>query len=413
MYEPPQPNIEINVDFYDESHKKSLLTYPKGAEIQSIVNDGVSIPTEEFLTYWLFHKKRSGAQVYENFQDIASRTGDFLVTLKHLINFNSISICNPSDVDDPSITESLGEAIGLGTISKIHDLIEADWHPIKTHSGRSGFPTFDYSYDLASDGESIIQLECKGSSTDDNRKKRPLISNHKKNIEKKKEKIESHKDYLYPAISRYGTIGVRDSRQDGKLQCWLLDPPPEFIPTSPKVLKLLKRMEFLRFWISLHSPRSALAISLNTRTADIMKLSDPFELNHLPLRRGNNEFIEFFGNNFSTDKKNVHHKKSYVIDGNASGITVSVSKSQFFFLGIDHQLINIAQKQDFKEISNFHMKPKTVLETVRCRLKGKEFDPFDFSMLIEEVIKEDDFIPFNLKGYLHYSPSGLVFGILS
>ncbi len=51
-------------------------------------------------------------------------------------------------------------------------------------------------------------------------------------------------------------------------------------------LRLLNNMKFLFDWISLIRPGSVLATALANRLTDLMVLSNPFELDGTPFRRG-------------------------------------------------------------------------------------------------------------------------------
>ncbi len=55
-----QDPINIDVDFYDSHEKQELLNYPSRTELQQIVNSGGTVSTTDFLTYYLFYKKRPG-----------------------------------------------------------------------------------------------------------------------------------------------------------------------------------------------------------------------------------------------------------------------------------------------------------------------------------------------------------------
>jgi len=161
----PYQNIKVKVDFYDEEQKKKLLAYPTSQQIMDIIHNEVQIPIEEFLTYYLFHRKRPGKIGYRNYEELGKNIGKSLSDLEDFITFNGISIATPIDIgkQDLHITERVGESIGLSVVNRIHNISEADWDRIPE---TKGFKVFDYQ--VASDGTLIIQVETKGSSVDDN-----------------------------------------------------------------------------------------------------------------------------------------------------------------------------------------------------------------------------------------------------
>lgn len=50
----PQHHIKAQIEFYDKDQKEKLLAYPTQEQIKEVVNKGINIPIEEFLTYYLF-----------------------------------------------------------------------------------------------------------------------------------------------------------------------------------------------------------------------------------------------------------------------------------------------------------------------------------------------------------------------
>ena len=293
-----QHSIAVDVDYYNEDEEKKLLTYPSAKEIRRIVTSGLEIPTSEFLTYYLFHRKRPGKLGLRSYRDIESKISRAIADLESFVQFNGKSISVPKDVGSqiPHITEYVGESIGLSVVNRIHNLTEADWDKIRESKGPHAKPTLDYQHGIAaSDGERIIQVETKGSCVQDNRKKSEAIWSHKANIVNKKCEIRNLAEngaYPYPADVRYGTIAAVDFRTDGTVRCWLLDPDSGETDISPESFRLLSRIRFLRDWISFLGPRSQLATSMATRVAALESLDNPFQLDGVPLRKGNNELFE-------------------------------------------------------------------------------------------------------------------------
>jgi hypothetical protein len=128
----PQKTVRVDVEFYDEVEKGKLLRYPNHKSIDGLAKSGLEIPTEEFLTYYLFHKKRPGKVGWRNHKEIGRKIGNALAELDEWIDFDGESISTPANVvgQDKAITERIGESIGLSVIS--HDMRSVlgipQWH---------------------------------------------------------------------------------------------------------------------------------------------------------------------------------------------------------------------------------------------------------------------------------------------
>src|SRR5439155_25547425 len=118
----PQPSIKVSVEFYDDAEKQKLLMYPTSRQIERLVNQGCDIPTEELLTYYLFHKKRPGKPGWRDYHEISYQIDRALTKLSDFVDFTGKSIATPSDIGDQdrAITERIGESVGLSVISNIH-----------------------------------------------------------------------------------------------------------------------------------------------------------------------------------------------------------------------------------------------------------------------------------------------------
>ncbi len=413
-----QGTIKIDVSFYDDAQRQILLNYPTAPAITEIVEHGIEIPTSEFLAYYLFHRKRLGTPDYRDYNAIGRKLNVALASLDGCIEFNGRSINTVSGVRRQlnEVSEHVGEAVGLSVVSRIHGLTEADWAPISEQHGRRASPTFDFQ--LASDGGQFVQLENKGSSVDDNRRLSQAIYTHRHSIDEKKRTLQTlapqNRD-PYPAGIRYGTITAVDPRHEGIVKCWLVDPPSEDIEDTPRRRRLLLRVSFLRDWISFISPRSQLASALSTRLADLESLRDPFELDGIPLRRGNNEPFDYWPYAISGygSHSSFMLNKSLITDGPAGGIVVKLTDNSLFLLGIREDLLILATGQDFDNIMAFKSESGTIRKNVECVFSKGRYSrlrlPTSFGSSISE---SGGYIRFRLQGTIHYSPSGLVFGVL-
>ncbi len=167
----PQGEVAVAVDYYDEDHRQMLLCYRTAGRIETIVRNGIRIPTSEFLTYYLFHRKRPGLPGFRGYEEVSWHIDKALNDLNGFVSFNHSSISIPAGVGEqvPHITEYIGESIGLSVVNRIHGLTEADWSRINPKHGVTDSPRFDYQF--ASDGISVIQVENKGSSVTINTEK--------------------------------------------------------------------------------------------------------------------------------------------------------------------------------------------------------------------------------------------------
>lgn len=308
------------------------------------------------------------------------------------------------------VSEHVGEAIGLAVMNRIHGLTEADWGPIPEQRGRGAAQSFDFQ--LASDGESFVQVETKGSSVDDNRSLVKAVKAQKRNIDKKKRNLAALAKIgndLHPASLRYGTITVVDARKDGNIRCWLTDPPPSQVDDTPQRFKLLNRVRHLRDWITFISSRSPLAAALATRVAALEAMTDPFELDGVPLRQGNDEPFNFATRRHST----FLASKSRVTDGPAGGVVVQLSDRELLFLGIREQILILASEQQFDGIIRYKAEVGSLTKTIECRFSTRRFQSLRLPPAFRQSTTQTggDF-HFRLRGTLHYSAEGLVFGIL-
>lgn len=406
-----QKSILVDVDFYDDTEKTALLSagYPNNARnaLEALVAKPLAIPTSEFLSYFLFHRK--GSDGYGSYEQIQRRMGVAESYIDTCLRFDGTSVGLPSKGrPQRDITERVGESISLSVVSRLFGLNEADWTPLPSLGGKGAPPSFDF--EIASDGEMIVQVESKGSAVENNARKEGSVPNHKKSIHGKKADLSKPgaKD-PYPASVRYGAIVALDARPQSRAKCWLVDPDPEWGPYEPKTLRLLKRMAFLQSWIGLLSPRSQLSASLATRLSDLMTLREPFELDGLPLLRGNGEPIKYAGLSPNSIHSTFLAGKSRVVDWAAGGIVVPVREGLLAFLAVREELVSVAAEQSFASILSFDYPASTRLTTVECILPKSRLTDINVP---SDAVSSGNHLHFYLEGEVHSTPSGLVFGYL-
>lgn len=412
----PIKTIKVDVDYYNATEREKLLKYPTATAIAQIVDQTIDIPTAEFLTYYLFHRKKLRPAVYADYASIGHKIDTALTSLSDCIEFGQHSIRTPSDVVAQlnEVSEHIGEAIGLSVISRVHQLTDADWSPIPQQHGAGAKPTLDFQ--IAADGHRFVEVETKGSSVANNRVRTAAVQQHKHNIISKKEKQESFAssgEDSHAASTRYGTITVLDPRSDSIVKCWLLDPDPELVPSDPRRFRLLMRMRFLRDWISFISPRSLLATALATRVADLEHMNDPFELDQVPLLRGSGEPFYFTPYDTTGQHTPFLLRKSRIVDGPAGGIVMQLPNENFYLLGIQEQLLVTGAEQSFSDIMTLRLEAGTIEKTVRCVFTPTRFRRLRLPDAVRSTAQvEDRLAAFELTGPIHYSRSGLVFGEL-
>jgi hypothetical protein len=332
--------ITVQFDYYDETHREALNKYSTAARIQEMATAGtITIPLPEFLTYFLFHRNRASSR-YAGFASQRSDIADAEGMLRKFVELNGGELHIASDaLKLPNyVTENIGESVALSVMNRIHGLTEADWTPIPESTRKK---TLDYQ--LGSDGVNLIQVEAKGSVAETTALKSPSISNHQSDIEQKK-KANPAKS---PADLKYGVITVIPEFP-GTIKAWLLDPVPEGFERSPRDLRLLARMEFLRWIIWLVSPRSHLATALSTRVTELNALRDPYELSGVPLTQANGKPFEVTSGIKAQDYAPFFATRSRVTDGPAGGIVFPAeSKDALLFVGFRTELLDFAcDRQD-------------------------------------------------------------------
>lgn len=411
-----QPSINVSVDYYDEVEKKLLGKYLTAKNMADLVESGISIPTEEFLTYYLFYRQRLDKNGWRSYQDLGKRIGNAIADLEDWVAFDGCSIRTASDVSeqDKTISEHVGESIGLSVVSHLHGLSAADWERIPS----TVFKAFDFS--ISSDGTQIIQVEAKGSCVEDNSKKCSSVSQHKKSIHDKKIDISKRTiagTYKYPADIRYGTITAMDKKS--VLKCWLVDPPSDSHDVSPYNYRLLQRMQFITDWVSFICPRAHFSSALQTRLKSLETIRDPSELDGVPLVRGNGEPYQFEQSGYRYQRiSTLFNSKSKITNWNglnAGGVVLPISHDKVFFAGIDENMVELAYRQKHNQLLGMMYDHVTSSQKVRCRLPTDVFEHLDVNTDIRSTamkVENGKKMEFRATGNIHCSNSGIVFGIL-
>lgn len=81
--------IAITADFYDSTETAKLRNSARASEISALVNIVFSVPLAEFLTYYLFYKKRPGKAGFRNYSEISQKTDRVLSDLDDFVDVHS------------------------------------------------------------------------------------------------------------------------------------------------------------------------------------------------------------------------------------------------------------------------------------------------------------------------------------
>lgn len=406
----PPSTTNVLVDFYDAAEKSSFAASPLWASVKDLPTT-LALSTQDLLAYYLYYKKQPGVPGFSTHDDVAQQWAKALVEFEGQLDFAASTLRLIKNVTlDTGTTERMGEAIGLSVASNLHGLHQADWSRIP-ESNKS--KTLDFWRPcLASDGRQFIQVEAKGSASDNNDGKSPSISKHKASIKAKKQQVTP--DIRSQSVL-YGTIAVVDNRPTSTARCWLVDPPAG-IPGDPVRFKTVNRLKYIGALISLISPRSVLAATLQTRLSALESLENIQALGGKPLLKGDGE--QFSTETFLNRKRHnsFFTGRSVVTSEPIGGDICLVSKETILFIGMQEKLVALATAQSFEEIQKYEYPAMTIERSVECVIpKGRFARSFGPYLKIPSTELSEDvtgYARFTIKGQLHCTQAGLVFGVL-
>lgn len=393
--------IRVDVRAYDNTHLALIRKLPESSKILSLIQKGLDIPKEQFLVYSVFR--------FRDVRDLDSLRN--LATAKEAFFDAVLTSDGTSFSAHPALdatehrpeAQEIGEALGLCLMDAVYETTEQDWRRIPEGAGK----TLDY---VASDSERVLEVESKGSFVEDRQMKPPVVSNHKRDILEKKEARRGHQANA-PGV-HLGTIAAVDRRPGGRPTVWLVDPPVGYHDRSPEHIRILHRLDFILEWLALINPRSPLVAALATRLLDLRHISDLSLLAGVPLAGGpekpalaESEPFAAHGRFFST--------RSVVADGPAGGVVVPAGEGKLFFAGVREDLVSMAVSQDFAAITGYHVAPATLIKTVIAIVSRGRFKQYGFNEQSEAVERRGvGYLAIRLRGELHYSAGGVVFGWL-
>lgn len=393
--------IRVDVHAYNSEQLELIRALPESSKILGLIENGLHIPREQFLVYSLFRYR--DVSDLESLRNLATAKE---ALLEEILSVNDTSFCAHPRLDATehrAEAQDIGEALGLCLMDNVYKTNEQDWSRIPEGPGKS----LDY---VASDSQRILEVESKGSFVVDRSKKSSAVSKHKADILEKKEVRRTSQEC--PTGVYLGTISAIDRRSGGRPTVWIVDPPVGYHERAPEYVRLLHRMDFILGWLTLINPRSPLTVGLANRLLDLKHIQDPSVLDGIPLTGPLNKPIlpdkdpfAIHGRFFST--------RSVVTDGPAGGLIVPSGMNKIFFAGVRENLVDIVSSQDFSAISGYQMMPTTLEKTVTGIISQGRFQKYGFNEMSEEVVRRGNgYFALRLRGALHYSAGGLVFGWL-
>jgi hypothetical protein len=157
-----------------------------------------------------------------------------------------------------------------------------------------------------------------------------------------------------------------------------------------------------------------LTLEMPQPTIKVERLKNPLLLDGVPLLKGNGQPFDFSpiggmlrGHAF------FFATKSKITDGPAGGVIVPLPRGDLFFLGIREKLLEQAAHQELRKIEDFRSERGPMRKTVECVLTDSVFRHY---RLLPEVTERSrrygNYHAFELAGQLHYTETGILFGVL-
>lgn len=342
--------IRFKPDFYDKKHEfalKKLVKKHSGATafLSSVSpNLELELTLNQFMLYAIQKEKRTTPS-FETVRQLRPQIVLWRSLLLTHYDWDGNSLQSKHVSNQSFGTEMLGVGFSLVMMGCLFDgdIAAIDWSilpvgPVKALNFMNAVSSASF----------YVQVECKGSVTDDPTLKSTTVSGHKGDIEKKKVSQSGVKKGRY-AIKRFGTIAAIPSvnAKTTRTICWLLDPPAPRTNINPIRQRIINRLQGYAHWLNLMAPESHFVEALANRNAALEKMQTIASLDSTPLFRtaGSNSS---FGNIFSS------------VDLNFSGVNIpsfftaiSISAREIFLLGITKDAINMVAQQRFQSIFEY------------------------------------------------------------
>lgn len=410
--------IKLSVDYYNNLEETKFKGFPNYSAINNLVQNGVTIPKDEFLAYMIFIDQYD-ADGFRTYIELSKRISFKLGDIDDYLSFNNSSIqskVSSKRLFNSKITERIGVSLGLCVVNNIHGFTKADWKKIDDTQGPKAHPTFDFEYSVASTGINYIQVEDKGSVVIDNYDSK-LVAHHysgKHGILKKKHyirKINLEKNMPVHQHLFYGTISVLDQRAVSLAKVWLVDPPAFEINMDPRKYKLLARLYYYLDEFKKIGVKEGITKVLEERIKLIKESKDYNNFDNKPIvikplkREPDKHYMD--GQVLAEVETNEAFGRFFVVEKDRKLIP--------FLIAYPKSLMRSIVNQNFKSILNYSYNPDFMNESVHVHLKFSSKDREQYKML-----NSLNFI-FNGKkgiyekvyyGKVSHSSDGRIFGLL-
>ena len=372
----------IEVSFYNKRHKDLLkANSPKYDKIEEITESGLTLD-EDLWIYCLFReqKNRDGFRTYNDFKLRLARRIQYL---EDYLDLKSNTITAIDDIPEKPISEYVGVGGALKLISEVHGLIEADWEIIPESQ------TKDLDFFIASDGNNIIEVECKGTLN------RASRSSMKRDIEEKKE-VQRNKEKNNHIL--YGVITSFYSDKNKKAQIDILDPDPFFLYEDPFKVKLINRLKYYLFHFNIFT-KSHFLISLSERINILREINDYKSLDGIPL-------VNRYGEAFEIPSS-LNWKKHFKDHDSILGDITPIDKESYLFYGVDVSIVEKLISQNYDEIMGYKDYAKTTLLSTEIKVVPKDYILYEKSFLAE---KTPELV--SLQGKISRNSAGRISGLM-
>lgn len=405
-------DLKLSVDYYNNKEKELFKSYSNFKSIEQKLGDGISISQDEFLVYMMFTEQKDFVG-WKNYDELSARVQSRFGDVEDYLDFrnNSVQSKFPSTVMHAAgFTERIGVSLGLNVVNKLNGLTEADWTitPDQYHGGKR-VKDFDYTVPIAASPNNYIQVENKGSITDDvNLKKSSSVSQHFSSIKSKKESIferEAVAKTFDPKNIYYGTIGVID--RDNQAKVWLVDPPAFEMEWPPIKFKLITRLSFYHNLFKIIGVRPRIITALDERIKELVEVDDVYKFDRKPL---------------SNVKVN---QRSYLSAKHIVKINTNEAFGRFFIINVKQEdrlyvvalhklIITLIIRQDLNGILGYDYKNDELNDKVSIEFNDKSKDSNlellnKLGFLLDKRRKQFS-VQFNKE--LRSTSSGRIFGLV-
>ena len=386
--------IRFKVAYYDDTHKENLASLPCHDRLQTVVDHGLEVVGNEFCVYSMFREQKNlpGWRTFKEMRKLLPRRiqafRDYF-SFSHGTVTSRFSTCEQLDNTQ---TEAAGVGAALTLASNIYGLTEADWQPIP----REGIGTLDHR--IASTGDHFVEVEAKGTVTDELTKS--AVSSQKSKIDKKKadQQSQGNPNTLIGVITAFPT-------QPGQLAlCRIMDPPSQVKDYDPWRHKILARLYF--YWRELSFlTRSHLVIALRNRWQDLAAIRDIAELDGSPLLGGNGKRLSI--------PSSLEMSKSLAGPHIAFGEAIPLNGPELYFYGFAFDVLQPLLDQQHGSIESFKsLAPTRLGQETRVTVRLRKADARQYDVDWQKT-SDPNRLQTTLTAKLYANSAGRVVGRLS